>query len=123
MGFKVGDRVRVKRAAIENCPCPEIFLKHIGEIGMVHGDLTRIFDVFGHVIKFDNCDYMFCSEEELENDDCVFESVLEMKYPFTQTKGTYPDKQSEYNTTCQKCGSPAYQGFMKFECSNKECKV
>ena len=39
-----------------------------------------------------------------------------------QVKGEWKESTDDYNCRCPKCGAPAYQGFIKVDCSNKECK-
>jgi hypothetical protein len=48
----------------------------------------------------------------------TFES--EYKADFVESK-SISAKSSDWNTVCQRCGAPAYQGLFKVECS-KDCK-
>lgn len=115
MSFKLGDVVKITGKRKDADYCKE-FLSDIGKLGKI--DLVGSFGT-SYIIKPINDLTVFsniCNEWSVLGDDIeLFESEsVFINNPFVE--------KTEWNVRCSKCNSPAYRGFIKIECSNKNCK-
>jgi hypothetical protein len=115
-GFKVGDEVIVTRVTFKGEDGWDVFYDH--RMDYFVGKKCRI-----------TADYLFCGFH--------LELVDKTHYPYCTKSFSFPyfvielvnkkkeetptETKSEWNSVCQRCGAPAYQGLFKVECS-KGCK-
>lgn len=112
--LKIGDKVRVippeESGGNQDHWVDEMY-SFIGKIGTIEDICSSQNSL---TVRFEK-DYLNSSGNTLWS---YFGFEIEAVESEPMTKEKAPS--SHWNTTCSKCGSPAYQGFLKLECSS--CK-